>query len=95
VTAAQYTAALAPWPDDDDVSWVEPSDFRPQAITKEYLAFHYFMHQVINTPSWPRSWANFSLFSLYSHRNARFNLHLLGQPNTFHAPAFRKDAGVP
>ena len=34
------------------------------------------------TPSWPRSWANFSLFCLYSHRNVWANLHLLGQPNT-------------
>ena len=34
-------------------------------------------------PSWPRSWANFSPLSLYSHRNAWANLHLLGQPNTF------------
>ena len=39
--------------------------------------------QVRKTPSWPRSWANFSLLSLYSHRNALANLHLLGQPNTF------------
>jgi hypothetical protein len=30
-----------------------------------------------------RSWANFSLLSLYSHRNAWANLHILGQPNTF------------
>ena len=40
------------------------------------------------TPSWPRSWANFSLPSLYSHRNAWANLDLLGQPNTFPAPAW-------
>jgi hypothetical protein len=32
---------------------------------------------------WPRSWANFSLLQLYSHRNVWANLHLLGQPNTF------------
>ena len=38
--------------------------------------------QVRNTPSWPRSWANFSLFCLYSYRNARANSHPLGQPNT-------------
>jgi hypothetical protein len=42
---------------------------------------------VRKTPSWPRSWANFSLLSLYSHRNARANLHRLGQPNTFLAQA--------
>ena len=41
--------------------------------------------QVRQTPAWPRSWANFSFFSfqLYSHRNVRANLHLLGQPDTF------------
>jgi hypothetical protein len=39
--------------------------------------------QVRKTPSWPRSWANFSLLSLYSHRNTWASLHLLGQPNTF------------
>ena len=39
--------------------------------------------KVRKTPSWPRSWANFSLFQLYSHRNAWANLRLLRQPNTF------------
>jgi hypothetical protein len=39
--------------------------------------------QVRKTPSWPRSWANFSLLCLYSRRNAWANLRLLGQPNTF------------
>ena len=34
-------------------------------------------------PSWPRSWANFSLLQLYFHRNAWANFHLSGQPNTF------------
>ena len=43
--------------------------------------------KVRKTPSWPRSWANFSLLSLYSHRNARANVHLLGQPNIFIATA--------
>jgi hypothetical protein len=39
--------------------------------------------QVRTMPSWPRSWANFSILSLYSHRNAWTNLHLLqGQPET-------------
>ena len=37
--------------------------------------------QVRKTPSWPRSWANFSPLSLYPHRNAWANVHLLGQPN--------------
>ena len=35
------------------------------------------------TPRWPRSWANFSLLQLYSHRDAWANSHILGQPNTF------------
>ena len=39
--------------------------------------------QVRKTPSWPRSWANFSLLPLCSHRNAWANLRLLGQPNSF------------
>jgi hypothetical protein len=43
--------------------------------------------KVRNTPSWPRSWANFSLLWLHSHRNAWANWHLLGQPNTFLAQA--------
>jgi hypothetical protein len=38
--------------------------------------------QVRKTPSWPRSWANFSPLSLYPRRNARANLHILGQPNS-------------
>jgi hypothetical protein len=37
--------------------------------------------QVRKPPSWPRSWAGFSLLQLYFHRNAWANLHLLGQPN--------------
>jgi hypothetical protein len=39
--------------------------------------------EVRKTPSWPRSWANFSLSLLYSHRNAWANLYILGQPKTF------------
>ena len=39
--------------------------------------------EVRKMPSWPRSWANFSLLQLYSHINSCANLHCLGQPNTF------------
>ena len=40
--------------------------------------------KVSQTPSGPRSWANFRLLYPYSHRNAWAGLHLLqGQPNTF------------
>ena len=43
--------------------------------------------QVSKTPSWSRSWSNFSLSLLYSHRNAWANVHFLGQPNTLLACA--------
>jgi hypothetical protein len=43
--------------------------------------------KVRKTPGWPRSWANSSLLQLCSHRSAWTNLHLLGQPDTFLAPA--------
>ena len=33
---------------------------------------------VRNTLSWPRSWASFSLLSLFPHMNVWANLHLLG-----------------
>ena len=55
--------------------------------------------QVRKIPSWPRSWANFSLLSLHSHWNARANPHILGQPNTLlaavggAAPADRAGGG--
>jgi hypothetical protein len=39
--------------------------------------------QVRKTPSWPRSWANFSLLYLYPHWSARANLHLLGNLTPF------------
>ena len=51
--------------------------------------------KVRKTPRWPgRSWVNFSLLQLYSHRNTWANLRLLGQSNTFLAqvplgPLFR------
>jgi hypothetical protein len=38
--------------------------------------------KVGKTPRWPRSWANFSLLQMSSHKNAWANLHLLGQPDT-------------
>jgi Ca2+-binding EF-hand superfamily protein len=53
------------------------------AMRKMYYTVVVSLPQVRKTPSWPRSWANFSLLQLYSHRNAWANLHLLGQPNTF------------
>jgi hypothetical protein len=52
---------------------IEPPSHHPTALTIK----------VRKTPSWPRSWANSSLLQLYSHRNVRANLHLLGQPNSF------------
>ena len=50
--------------------------------------------KVKNTPSWPRSWANFSHLSLYSHRNAWANLHILGQPNNFLARSRRRSSSL-
>jgi uncharacterized protein (DUF608 family) len=47
----------------------------------------YSCNQVRKMRSWPRSWANFSLLQLYSHRRKTWaNLHRLGQPDTFVAP---------
>ena len=43
--------------------------------------------KVRKTPGWPRNWANSSLLQLCSHRSLWTNLHLLGQPDTFLAPA--------
>jgi hypothetical protein len=40
------------------------------------------------------SWANFSLLSLCSHRNARAGLHLLGRPNTLLARGQLQDLAV-
>ena len=41
-------------------------------------AWEHYAEQVRKTPSWPCSWANFSLLSQYSHRKALANLHLFG-----------------
>jgi hypothetical protein len=48
--------------------------------------YEYFCKEggkVSKTPIWPRSRADFSPPSLYSHRDAWTSLHLLGQPNAF------------
>jgi hypothetical protein len=46
--------------------------------------------QVRRTPSWPKSWANFSLLQLYSYLNVWANLRPLGQPDTFIAADRRR-----
>jgi hypothetical protein len=61
-------------------------------VTEEWTAPTH--PQVRKTPSWPRSWANFSLFCLYSHRNVWANSHLLGQPNTFLATGGHRLRGL-
>jgi hypothetical protein len=38
--------------------------------------------KVRKAPSWPRSWASFSLLSLYFHGNAWASLQFLGRPDT-------------
>jgi hypothetical protein len=59
------------------------------AITGQLMASDHsaiacgFNLKVWEVPSWPRSWPNFSLSQLHSHRNAWANLHILGQPDTF------------
>jgi hypothetical protein len=73
-------ASLAMWviegaTNDDDFPGVSAADGLKQSA--------FYQAQVRRTPRWPRSWANFSVLWLYSHRNAWANLHLLGQPNTF------------
>ena len=78
---------------------------RPIVTNKHAIEISQSFAAVRKTPSWPRSWANFSLSSLYSHRNAWADLHRLGQPNTFlacrgrpHAPrraGDKLDAGQP
>ena len=50
--------------------------------------------QVRKTPRWPRSWANFRFLSLYSHRSAWANLHLLGQPEILPAPVRQRRGGL-
>jgi hypothetical protein len=69
------------------------SDPMPYTEVSQHLINAYLVlpltrfSQVRKTPSWPRSWANFSVLWLYSHPNAWTNVHLLGQPNSFLAAA--------
>jgi hypothetical protein len=52
------------------------------AFAKGFSTFEFAQYAIVSkvrkTPSLPRSWANFSLLQLYSYRNARANLHILG-----------------
>ena len=60
-----------------------PTELRTRSRSRT-TDLHHDMHtRVRKTPSWPRSWASFSLLSLCSHRNAWANLHLLRQPDAF------------
>ena len=63
-----------PWPGDDILCG------SLETLLTEHLL------QVTKTPSWPRSWANFSLSQLCSHRTARASLHKSSRPNTSLAP---------
>ena len=54
-----------------------------QASTMYRITTDFWGGQVRKTPSWPRSWANFSLLLLHSHRNTWTNLHLLGHLTPF------------
>jgi hypothetical protein len=63
------------------------NDFSRSQVRNDERLSHFC--RLRKTPSRPRSWANFSLSSLYSHRNAWANLHHLGQPDTFLAASPR------
>jgi hypothetical protein len=52
-------------------------------IVLSLLSLSTKMIVVRKPPSWPRSWANFSLYSCVPTEMHWANLHLLGQPNTF------------
>jgi hypothetical protein len=79
--AAQRTLESGPGMDDSVASAVVAQLTIPAADASTWRMV--CNAQVRKTPSWPRSWANFSLLWLYSYRNAWTNLHFLGQPNTF------------
>jgi hypothetical protein len=57
---------------------------------KEEMARRPKLQQVRKTPSWHRSWANFSRLWMHSHRDAWANWHRLGQLDTFLAPGTRQ-----
>ena len=70
---------------DDGAGWRRHPDVKQKLnpVKKDDGIFWMHRDQVRKTSSWPRSWANFSLLYLYSHRNPWANLHLSGRPNTF------------
>jgi hypothetical protein len=49
------------------------------ALLRDMTDTMYNPAKVRKMPSWPRSWANFSLLSPYSHENAWANLRRFGQ----------------
>jgi hypothetical protein len=56
--------------------WDHPCDESFRELYREQRELSLMAaRQVRKTPSWPRSWANFSLLYLYSHGNAWVNLH--------------------
>jgi hypothetical protein len=67
----------------------EMVDEAAEATTQAAAVTDHCKNQVRKTPGWPKSWANFSLLQLCSHRSAWANLHLLGQPDKFLACAGR------
>ena len=79
---------IIPHPDTTDHACVGDRGVRRDRAAQERRAGQ--RQQVREPPRWPRSWANFSLFWLYSHPNAWANLYLLGQPNAFLATVMSK-----
>ena len=80
--AAEAFLALGLYWSRPQIAGDPPDDDTPQAELDHFFASMETAVQVRKTPSWPRSWANFSLLYLHSPRNAWTNSHLLGQPNT-------------
>jgi hypothetical protein len=58
---------------------------RPSSMTLQPMARRERLAAQVRTAprSWPRSWANSSLFWLHAHRNAWANSFLSGQPDAF------------
>jgi hypothetical protein len=79
IAADTGSVFAATWPEDEDHLKLDRGhlEFDPAFSLQSPAA------QVRKTPSWSRSWANFSLLQRYSHGNAWASLHFLGQPNNF------------
>ena len=71
--AAEAFLALGLYWSRPQIAGDPPDDDTPQAELDHFFASMETAVQVRKTPSWPRSWANFSLLYLHSPRNAWTN----------------------